>query len=60
MTLGVELRERGVGREVPDQIELAQQLYDGREKTVQQIAQLVGVPRTTVDHRLKKMGTRRR
>ncbi|NHD15671.1 MULTISPECIES: helix-turn-helix domain-containing protein [unclassified Actinopolyspora] len=31
-----------------EQAELAQQLYDSREKTVQQIADLVGVPRTTV------------
>ncbi len=30
------------------QAELAQQLYDTREKTVQQIADLFGVPRTTV------------
>ena len=30
------------------QAELAQQLYDTREKTVQQIAELFGVPRTTV------------
>lgn len=31
-----------------DQAQLAQQLYDQREKTVQQIADLFGVPRTTV------------
>ena len=31
-----------------DQVALAQQLYDAREKTVQQIADLFGVPRTTV------------
>ena len=32
----------------PDQAALAQQLYDAREKTVQQIAGLFGVPRSTV------------
>ncbi|MFE0654748.1 recombinase family protein [Streptomyces sp. NPDC059534] len=32
----------------PDQAALAQQLYDAREKTVQQIADLFGVPRSTV------------
>lgn len=32
----------------PDQASLAQQLYDAREKTVQQIADLFGVPRSTV------------
>ncbi|HLK00392.1 MAG TPA: recombinase family protein [Streptosporangiaceae bacterium] len=37
-----------------DQVELAQQLYDKREKTVQQIADLFGVPRTTVYNHLKK------
>lgn len=31
-----------------DQAELAQQLYDAREKTVQQIADIFGVPRSTV------------
>jgi DNA invertase Pin-like site-specific DNA recombinase len=31
-----------------DQAALAQQLYDAREKTVQQIADLFGVPRSTV------------
>lgn len=36
-----------------DQIELAQRLYDAREKTVQQIADLFGVPRTTVYNHLK-------
>lgn len=32
----------------PDQAELAQQLYDARTKTVQQIADMFGVARTTV------------
>ncbi|MFD4857412.1 helix-turn-helix domain-containing protein [Streptomyces atratus] len=32
----------------PDQAELAQQLYDAREKTVQQIADMFNVPRPTV------------
>jgi len=31
-----------------DQAELAQQLYDAREKTVKQIAAMFGVPRSTV------------
>ena len=31
-----------------EHVALAQQLYDAGEKTVQQIADLVGVPRTTV------------
>jgi DNA invertase Pin-like site-specific DNA recombinase len=31
-----------------DQAELAQQLYDAREKTVQQIADMFNVPRSTV------------
>jgi DNA invertase Pin-like site-specific DNA recombinase len=31
-----------------DQAVLAQQLYDARDKTVQQIADLFGVPRSTV------------
>lgn len=35
-----------------DQVQLAQQLYDAREKTVQQIADLFGVPRTTVYNHL--------
>lgn len=34
------------------QVELAQQLYDAREKTVAQIAALFGVPRTTVYNHL--------
>jgi len=32
----------------PDQAELAQQLYDARKKTVQQIADMFSVPRSTV------------
>ncbi len=32
----------------PEQASLAQQLYDAQEKTVQQIADLFGVPRSTV------------
>ncbi len=35
-------------RLTPDQAALAQQLYDAREKTVQQIATLYSVPRSTV------------
>ena len=31
-----------------EQVALAQQLYDAGEKTIQQIADLFGVPRTTV------------
>ena len=37
-----------------DQIGLAQQLYDGGEKTVAQIAAMLGVPRTTVYGHLNK------
>lgn len=37
-----------------DQIGLAQQLYDGGEKTVAQIAAILGVPRTTVYGHLNK------
>ncbi|WP_260328607.1 recombinase family protein [Streptomyces sp. Ag109_O5-1] len=37
-----------------DQATLAQQLYDAREKTVQQIADLLGVPRSTVYGHLDK------
>ena len=46
----------------PDQAELAQQLYDARSKTVQQIAAMFGVPRTTVYGHLGKntVGTRPR
>ncbi|GAB2477114.1 hypothetical protein GCM10027187_51000 [Streptosporangium sandarakinum] len=36
-----------------DQAALAQQLYDTRDKTVQQIADLFGVPRSTVYGHLK-------
>lgn len=32
----------------PDQAKIAQQLYDAREMTVQQIADMFGVPRTTM------------
>lgn len=39
-------------RLTPDQAALAQQLYDAREKTVQQIADLFRVPRTTVYNHL--------
>lgn len=38
----------------PEQAALAQQLYDAREKTVQQIADLFGVPRSTVYGHLDK------
>jgi len=46
----------------PDPAELAQQLYDARSKTVQQIAAIFGVPRTTVYGHLDKntVGTRPR
>ena len=49
-------------RLTPDQAELAQQLYDTRKKTVQQIAAMFGVPRTTVYGHLDKntAGTRPR
>lgn len=40
-----------------DQVQLAQQLYDKREKTVQQIADLFGVPRTTVYNHLRTRET---
>ncbi|MGI5372691.1 recombinase family protein [Streptomyces sp. CA-251387] len=40
-----------------DQAALAQQLYDAREKTVQQIAGLFGVPRFTVYGHLDKTTT---
>ncbi|SFY43754.1 recombinase family protein [Streptomyces atratus] len=62
VTLGADLRERGIGLHVieqgidtttppkltPDQAELTQQLYGAREKTVQQIADMLNVPRFTV------------
>lgn len=41
----------------PDQAALAQQLYDAREKTVQQIADLFGVPRSTVYGHLDRATT---
>jgi DNA invertase Pin-like site-specific DNA recombinase len=41
----------------PDQAGLAQELYDAREKTVQQIADLFGVPRSTVYGYLDKTKT---
>ncbi|WP_369185414.1 recombinase family protein [Streptomyces sp. Y1] len=40
-----------------DQAALAQQLYDAREKTVQQIADLFGVPRSTVYGHLNREKT---
>ncbi|WP_327256554.1 recombinase family protein [Streptomyces sp. NBC_01244] len=40
-----------------DQAELAQQLYDAREKTVQQIADMFNVPRSTVYGHLDKAKT---
>ncbi|MFI7611074.1 recombinase family protein [Nonomuraea terrae] len=43
-----------------DQAALAQQLYDTRDKTVQQIADLFGVPRSTVYGHLKGGTVRRR
>jgi DNA invertase Pin-like site-specific DNA recombinase len=64
VTLGAELRDRGIGLHVIEQgidistmegramfgmlSVLAQRLYDEREKTVQQIADMFGVPRSTV------------
>jgi DNA invertase Pin-like site-specific DNA recombinase len=43
----------------PGQAKLAQQLYHAREKTVQQIADLFGVPRSTVyGHPERDAGTR--
>ncbi|MFP3989552.1 hypothetical protein U9R90_19160 [Streptomyces sp. E11-3] len=41
-----------------DQAELAQQLYDAREKTVQQLAVMFDVPRSTVYGHLNKTKTR--
>lgn len=43
-----------------DNWRLAQQLYDARDKTVQQIADLFGVPRSTVYGHLDKSKTVRR
>jgi DNA invertase Pin-like site-specific DNA recombinase len=40
-----------------DQAELAQQLYDARDKTVQQIADMFSVPRSTVYGHLDKSNT---
>ena len=48
VTLGAELRERGVGLHVTEQVARAQKLYDAGDHTVQQIADLFSVPRTTV------------
>lgn len=44
----------------PDQAALAQQLYDARDKTVQQIADLFGVPRSTVYGHLNREASARR
>lgn len=44
-------------RLTPDQAALAQELYDARIKTVQQIADLFGVPRSTVYGHLDKNTT---
>ena len=41
----------------PAQAELAQQLYDARDKTVQEIANLFGVPRSTVYGHLDRQKT---
>lgn len=41
-------------RFTPDQAALAQELYDARIKTVQQIADLFGVPRSTIYGHLDK------
>lgn len=42
------------------QVELAQQMYDAGEKTVQEIADIFGVPRTTVYGHLDKATVGRR
>jgi hypothetical protein len=47
-------------RLAPEQVLLAQELYDAGERTVQQIADLFGVPRTTVYGHLKGSGQRPR
>ncbi|MEZ0106329.1 DNA invertase Pin-like site-specific DNA recombinase [Catenulispora sp. EB89] len=44
-------------RLTPDQASVVQQLYDAREKTVQQIADLFGVPRSTVYGHLDRATT---
>ena len=44
----------------PSQAELAQQLYDAREKSVQEIANLFGVPRSTVYGHLDRQKTGQR
>jgi DNA invertase Pin-like site-specific DNA recombinase/DNA-binding CsgD family transcriptional regulator len=44
-------------RLTPDQAALAQQLYDAREKTVQQIASIFNVPRSTIYDYLKRERT---
>ena len=44
----------------PQQVELAQQMYDTAEKTVQQIADIFGVPRSTVYGHLDKETVGRR
>lgn len=41
----------------PEQVVLAQQLYDSRERTVKQIADLFGVPRTTIYGHLDRSPT---
>ncbi|MEU7900980.1 hypothetical protein AB0B45_50175 [Nonomuraea sp. NPDC049152] len=53
------LRPRDRPRLTADQAALAQQLYDTRDKTVQQIADLFGVPRSTVYGHLKGNAVRR-
>ena len=57
------VRVRAGGRRpklTPQQIELAQQLYEAGDKTVQQIADIFGVPRTTVYRHLNKATVGRR
>ena len=44
----------------PQQIALAQQLYDAGERTVQQIADLFSVPRTTIYGHLNGAGNGKR
>ncbi|GAA3416332.1 recombinase family protein [Streptosporangium vulgare] len=47
-------------RLTPEQAALAQELYDKREKTVQQIADLFGVPRSTTYGHLKRTDVEQR
>ncbi len=44
----------------PEQVAVAQQLYDAGERTVQQIADLLNVPRTTIYGHLNGAGNDKR